>query len=171
MGMLPKSATLTVFQIHKLWPENCLDGDKSGVCRMCNTDARASLFREALADAAACAAKKATKGRSLQVMSTVGLTNTSFARDDGDDAVHYKQATTQMEGWVLLNTICGTGSRGPGSAFEGQTLGKCQFQDYDARIPKEERGACSGSRRAKSAWRSEAAYANATRTYFGGRRA
>tara|TARA_B100000963_G_C22572530_1_gene646794 strand:+ start:751 stop:1497 length:747 start_codon:yes stop_codon:yes gene_type:complete len=86
---------LILFLLHKIYPDvqGC---DKK--CKEYNSENRANRFRTIQIQVA--------KELNVETFDTYSVTDTEFARQDSNDAVHYKYTVTHMETQMLLNKIC-----------------------------------------------------------------
>ena len=110
-AMRARKPRTLVMNLHKLWPDRCLDPESP--CKKCNSEAKETVMREAIAHAVGCIqqydSSRKTDSSKLTLFDTYPMTNTMQARLDGTaagDAAHYGDNTTHMEAQILLNHIC-----------------------------------------------------------------
>ena len=98
------SARLIVLGLHQLWPERC--ADPHSACALCNHPLLAATMRWGIAQAVECAALASGGVPPIELLDTLAVTNTSAARADGHDAVHFGWNTTVLEARALLAALC-----------------------------------------------------------------
>ncbi|KAJ9469209.1 hypothetical protein DIPPA_02307 [Diplonema papillatum] len=91
--MVKPGAEVVLFPMHWLHLERCPVGRK---CRLCNSHAKAAVFRDALRTVAAC--------HQLSVVETTGITK--VAANFTKDGIHYDRDISLIQADVIVNHIC-----------------------------------------------------------------